>query len=175
MNRLTVRDLFENDIALIISYWGEASPEFLQKMGVDAKKLPSSSKRRESLLQEMSRPDEKKSFHNFIWEIDDTPVGYSTLKRLKYESEADIHLHMWAKEFRAKGYGRELFQRTLQVSFQRFKLNRIICEPSSTNPAPNKLLQSLGHKVVKIYRTIPSDIALEMEVNRYEIRHVGTS
>jgi hypothetical protein len=37
------------------------------------------------------------------------------------------------------------------------------------NPGPNRLLQKLGFTIAKAYRTIPSVINVEHEVNRYEI------
>ena len=58
---------------------------------------------------------------------------------------------------------------SLREFFRRFELRMIACEPSSRNPGPNKLLQRLGFAVARTYRTVPSDINVEHEVNRYEI------
>ncbi|MGZ6479507.1 MAG: hypothetical protein ACXWQE_09410 [Bdellovibrionales bacterium] len=53
--------------------------------------------------------------------------------------------------------------------FKRHGLKKIICQPSARNPGPNALLAALGIPITKTYRTIPSLICYEHEVNRYDL------
>jgi hypothetical protein len=75
---------------------------------------------------------------------------------------------MIEKVSRGKGYGRRLFVMSLKEYFKRHGLEKIICQPSSLNPYPNKMMEALGVKPIKTYRTMPSVICYEHEVNRYE-------
>ena len=53
--------------------------------------------------------------------------------------------------------------------FERFALETIACEPYAENRAPNRLLERLRFDLVKRYRTVPSAIAHEQQVNRWEM------
>jgi RimJ/RimL family protein N-acetyltransferase len=165
---LVVRDLEERDYAHVIDYWGQADPTFLDRMGVDPAKIPTPQARTARFRETARTPDAQKTVMDFVWEVNGEPIGYTTLKRLRYGDESDIHLHMWAPVARGKGYGRELFRASLLEAFRRFSLQKIICEPSAANPAPNGMLRALGARVARTYVTASSDIAREKEVNRYE-------
>jgi [ribosomal protein S5]-alanine N-acetyltransferase len=55
--------------------------------------------------------------------------------------------------------------------FERFDLKKLVCEPFAENPAANRVLEKLGFKFVRRYKTTPTEIAYEQEVNRYELKN----
>ena len=71
---------------------------------------------------------------------------------------------------KASGLGTEFVRRSAAFYFERFNLQKLVCEPWAENPAPNRVLEKLGFAFVRRYRTIPGVIAFEQEVNRYELR-----
>ena len=85
-------------------------------------------------------------------------------------TEAFIHLHLWKSQLRRAGLGTEFVRRSAAFYFERFNLQKLVCEPWAENPAPNRVLEKLGFAFVRRYRTIPGVIAFEQEVNRYELR-----
>jgi RimJ/RimL family protein N-acetyltransferase len=88
-------------------------------------------------------------------------------------NEAFIHLHLWDPKLRKAGLGTEFVRRSAKFFFERFKLRKLLCEPWAENPAPNRVLEKLGFKFVRRYRTVPVAIAFEQEVNRYELEIAG--
>lgn len=166
---LRVRSLEERDFQFILNYWTASLETDLARMGCDAKKFASEDVRRAALAEEIKLSDSDKKVCHLIWEVDGKAIAHTNLKRIQHGTTADIHLHMWSSETRGKGLGGKLFDKSLIEFFRRFKLNTIICEPSSGNPFPNRMLQKMGFKIAKTYVTTPSELALEGEVNRYEI------
>jgi RimJ/RimL family protein N-acetyltransferase len=65
--------------------------------------------------------------------------------------------------------GRVLLARSIDLYFKRFRLETVECEPYAENPAPNRVLTRLGFRWVRRYRTVPSNIAFEQDVNHYEL------
>jgi len=55
----------------------------------------------------------------------------------------------------------------LPFYFRNFKLQELICEPYSLNPAANKTLVKLGFEFIKEYETTPGWINLHQKVRRY--------
>jgi [ribosomal protein S5]-alanine N-acetyltransferase len=71
---------------------------------------------------------------------------------------------------RRAGLGTEFVRRSANFYFERFNLQKLVCEPSAENPAPHRVLEKLGFRFVRQYRTIPGVIAYEQDVNRYELK-----
>jgi len=166
---LSIREVSEHDVPIIDEYWNTRSAEDLERMKLDLTKRPSGSQEIEDIRKNSATPDEQKAWLRLIWEVDGQPVGMTTLRNIKFGDQADLHAHMFSTSNRNQGLGTQFFVRSVIKFSQRFQLKLIICEPASTNPAPNKVLQSLGLKVVKTYRTSPSSASWEHEVNRYEV------
>lgn len=168
MEKLTIRDLQEADISLIDSYWQSLNEDDLKRMCVDSQKRPSSVEFRARLTGLLSVAPTDRVADPLIWEVDGTAIGFANLNAFKRPEQADVHLHMFAKNFRGKGLGRRLFIMSLERYFKRHRLAKIICQPAAANPYPNAMMKALGVAPVKTYRTIPSGLCYEHEVNRYE-------
>lgn len=167
---LNVREAELNDIELIADYWFNSSPEYLQGMGVDLKKMPNRDSFMEMLTIQIGLPYEEKKAMALIWEVDKIPIGHCNVNEIKYGSEACMHLHIWKPEFRKKGMGTTLVKMSVPFFFQKLDLQTLWCEPYALNPAPSKSLERAGFEFVKKYVTIPGSLSFEQEVNRWKLK-----
>jgi len=166
---LSVREMQEEDIDRIISYWMNAAPAFLAGMGVDLAKIPPEEQWRKMLLDQIHQTMAEKQSYCIIWLVDSKPVGHSNVNKIIFGEEAYMHLHMWQSPLRKKGYGAELVRKTLPFFFNRLQLRKIYCEPYALNLAPNKTLERVGFSFLKTYLTTPGWLNFEQEVNRWEL------
>ncbi len=168
-DRLRVRDLSLDDLPLVNGYWASLTPADMERMSLDPDKLPTRYIHVDAFKKSVDVPFRERTSDLLIWELNGQAVGMSSLRNIRYAEYGEIHLHMIESQCRRSGYGRRFFALSLQEYFQRFELKLIVCEPSSQNPGPNRLLQKLGLTIAKTYRTVPSSINRDHEVNRYEI------
>lgn len=169
MPNLFIRNMNNSDIDLIVSYWNQCREVDFLRMGVDKNKFPSAEKFAEKLASTYQLPSTQTRFCYRLWMIDDKTVGYSVLKNIKENIIADIHLHLFKSEFRGQGYGKTLFCLSVMDFYRAFNLKLILCEPSSSNPMPNRMLEKIGFEKWKTYISTPADVALTTEVNSYLI------
>jgi RimJ/RimL family protein N-acetyltransferase len=69
--------------------------------------------------------------------------------------------------------GTAFLSRSIEMYFERFALKVLASEPYAENAAPKRALSRLGFRLVRRYRTIPTGMAFEQEVNRYEVTREG--
>ncbi len=162
---VSVRELKESDIPLIINYWYNADDTFLIKMGVDINKIPSEKVWKSMLVEQMAQPYNNKKSYYIIWEFDGKPAGHSHVNKIIFGREAYMHFHLWNHESRKLGYGTELVKMTLPSFFENLKLKYLYCEPYALNPSPNKALNKIGFEFIKEYITIPGFLNVEQKVN----------
>lgn len=167
--KISVRELTEDDIGFIANYWLNSDQDFLIGMGVDLEKLPSEKDLREMLMTQIHLPDTKRSSLALILDIDGRPSGHCNVNGISYGEEATMHLHIWNAAGRRKGIGTRMVLAALPVFFDRLKLQTIWCEPYAENPAPNRTLAKAGFEFVKKHRTVPGSLNFEQEVNRYKL------
>ena len=98
--KFEVRSLVANDIPHIVNYWLKASSEDLIRMGADASKLSSPDQLKQSLMNMLEQSFEKIRVCYVIWLVNDTPIGFSSLKNIQFEESGEIHLHMWRAAMR---------------------------------------------------------------------------
>jgi len=169
MSGFAVRPLESGDIPHIIDYWVNASPEHLLAMGADASKIPARAAWQTNLEKILATPEREATTFYLVWLVDGRPIGFNSLKNIKYGESGEMHLHLWEESSRGKGYGGVLFCLAATKFFQCFKLRTIICEPSASNPAPNRMLQRIGFPLILTHTASTSELSLECEVNRYAI------
>jgi RimJ/RimL family protein N-acetyltransferase len=168
---LSVREIKQSDIDLIIQYWLEADPAFLQSMGVDISKMPAREQWVTLLTEQLSQSYKEKQSYCIIWLADDKPVGHSNVNKIVFGQEAYMHLHLWKPDMRHKGMGTALVKMTLHYFFKNLQLKRLYCEPYALNPSPNKTLKKAGFTWIKEYQTIPGWLNFEQVVNLWEITY----
>lgn len=166
---ITVREIQLKDIDLIADYWLKSEPDFLVKMGVDLKKLPSRNGLKKMLTEQINQVITAKKSYALIWELNGKQIGHSNVNGIQYGEEATMHLHLWQQTDRQKGLGTEFVLKTLPFYFHKLNLKKIICLPFAQNPAPNKTLEKIGFEFVKKYKTIPGSLNFEQEVNQWEL------
>ncbi len=168
--RLTVRP-FESPLEYrrMIDYFLGGDDSFLLGMGVDRAKLPEREVWLQAALIDHERSDHAKTRFYVAWLCGVEQVGHSSISHLQPHEVAHVHLHLWRPQLRRSGLGARFLARSLDFYFARFGLESIVSEPFAGNPAPNRVLKKLGFRFLKRYRTVPSGIASEQEVNRWEI------
>jgi RimJ/RimL family protein N-acetyltransferase len=166
---LTVREMAESDIELITRYWTTVPADYLTAMGVDINKMPSPGQWPVLLSEQLSQPYHQKQSYCIIWLLNGKPVGHCNVNKIKCGVGAYMHLHIWYREFRKKGYGFEFLKLTVPYFFMNLALKNLYCEPLALNPAPNKTLQKLGFTYEKNYITIPGYLNFEQEVSRWKL------
>jgi [ribosomal protein S5]-alanine N-acetyltransferase len=169
MMHLNVREITLNDIQLIADYWLLSPPEYLQGMGIDLTKMPDRNWFTSMLTEQINTPYKDKKALAVIWEIDGEPIGHSNVNDIVFGQHAFMHLHMWKSSIRKQGLGTQLVQKSLKIYFEKLQLNEVFCEPYAHNPAPNNALPKIGFSFVKQYRTNPSYLTFEQEVNQWKI------
>lgn len=166
---IRVREIQLKDIDLIADYWLKSDSSFLVQMGVDLNKLPTRNGLREMLTKQINQSFTNKKSYALIWELNGKPIGHSNVNGIEYGKEATMHLHLWRSTNRKKGIGTELVKKSLSFYFENLKIEKLICEPSALNLAPNKTLKKIGFKFVMKHTTIPGPLNFEQEVNRWEL------
>ncbi len=169
-NKISAREIQEQDIEPIINYWLNASDEFMTGMGVDLTKMPTREQWRNFLHEQLSQSYKEKKSYCIVWLLNDQPVGHSNISKIIFGKEAFMHLHLWNKDTRQKGLGTDLVKKTLPYYFNNMELQTLYCEPYALNPPPNKTLKRVGFDLVKAYTCIPGWLNFEQEVNLWEMK-----
>jgi len=160
----------------MVDYFLGADTAFLEAMGVDRRKLPARHEWIESALLDLGRAAHEKDRHYLAWLHDGTPVGHSSINKIKVGDEAFIHMHLWVGHLRQAGLGTRFFVASAARFMREFRLKRLYCEPYAENPAPNHVARKAGFRFIRRYRTIPGPINFEQDVNQYVLEGppVGT-
>lgn len=153
----------------MLDYFLDADESFLKGMMIDKSKLPEREAWLARILADQKNPDEKKARFYLAWIFDNRHVGHCSINDIKIGEDTIIHLHLYDQSLRKSGIGSEFFKRSINFYFDHFNFKKIICEPFYGNPAPNRVLTKMGFTLVRRYKTIPTPISFEQEVNRYEI------
>lgn len=153
----------------MIDYFVGGDEPFLRGMGVDPALLPTRAAWLEACMTDHRRPDAEKERFYLAWRHDAELVGHSSISHIEPGRVAHIHLHLWVPERRRRGLGTAFVAASMDLYFERFGLKTIASEPYADNLAPNRALERLGFSHVKRYRTVPSSIAREQDVHRWEI------
>jgi RimJ/RimL family protein N-acetyltransferase len=166
---LSIRPMARTDVPYIVDYWCRASPGDLERMGVDASKIPRPEAFRAQLENLAGGPGTQARSFYLIWLADGRPVGYSSLKNIVRGRRAEMHLHMWDAPSRGRGYGATLFCRSALDFFARFRPREMVCEPSAKNPMPNAMLRRVGFRLLGSRVGASSELSQVCELHTYAI------
>jgi RimJ/RimL family protein N-acetyltransferase len=166
---LTVREMTASETGIIIDYFQNATPEFLETLGVDPTRFPPENFWRERMLGQIDLPVERRAAVLAVWLSDGRPVGFSTADKIRFGEQANMHLHVTESERRNTGIGAACVHLTVDLYFERLKLKRLFCEPYAFNAAPNRTLQKAGFKYLKTYMTVPGPLNFHQAVNRWVV------
>lgn len=167
--KLEVRVMTLNEVGLIIDYFHLASAEHLENLGVDPTRIPDQKTWYKLCEHDFSQLIEKRRNLAVIWELEGKPIGFSTADKIKYGSEAYMHLHVAEPSLRRKGFGSECVRKSVDIYFDTLRLDRLYCEPNAFNIGPNRTLQKAGFKYVKTHNTVPGPLNFHQSVTRWVI------
>jgi len=169
-DRIEVRPFeHESEYRRMIDYFLDGGEEFQRGMGVDPARLPSKQDWLQASLAERRLPEVERHRFFLAWLRNGELVGHSSLSHIRHGREGHIHLHLWRSDLRRGGLGSRFFQLSVQFFFDRFELQQLVCEPYAGNAAPNRTVARLGFRLVRTYRTVPTELAAEQDVSRYEL------
>lgn len=169
MHQLSVRAIEKKDVNLLIDYWMNASPEYLEGMGAIPSEIPDREDFTAMLMNQIATPLEEKPSYATIWLLNGEAIGHCNVNNIEFGNHAYMHLHLWYPEKRKKGMGTGLVKLSVAHFFNHLKLKTIFSEPYALNLAPHKTLQKAGFTFIKKYTTIPGSMNFEQEVNRWKI------
>jgi RimJ/RimL family protein N-acetyltransferase len=164
---LTVREMTLAETEIIIDYFHDSTPEYLEMLGVDPTRLPPPEAWRERFARECALPVEKRNALWVIWLSDDRAIGFSTSDKIVHGERANMHLHVTEPDLRNQGVGVECVRRSVDIYFERLRLKRLFCEPSAFNVAPNRALQKAGFRYLKTHMTVPGPFNFHQAVTRW--------
>jgi RimJ/RimL family protein N-acetyltransferase len=156
-----------DEVDLIIDYFHRASPEHLELLGVDPTRLPAPEAWRERYARDLAQPIERRRSLLVLWRSGDTPIGFSTADKIAFGEEAYMHLHILDPAQRRAGLGALCVARTARLYMATLQLQRLFCEPSAFNVAPNRTLQRAGFRYVKTHMTVPGPLNYHQAVTRW--------
>ncbi|MCE3268378.1 MAG: hypothetical protein K0R49_630 [Burkholderiales bacterium] len=169
MADLSLRALCQEDIPHVVNYWFNKTDAELFQAGVDKNKMGTREAWAEMLENILHTPLENAHSWYLIWQINNQPIGYSTLRNISKNNLADIHLHIWESSTRGKGYGARLFAMSVVEFYKLFNFKLMLCEPNAQNPSPNKVLRKIGFQKWRSMLGAPVSICLSYEMNSYII------
>jgi RimJ/RimL family protein N-acetyltransferase len=155
------------DVEFRIRYFHEASDQYLTSLGVDRKLLPNPATWRAFHERDCELPPAERENYALLWELDDHPVGFSSLDRIVFGAQAFMHLHIVDESSRRRGLGTEFVKKSADVYFQIFDLERLYCEPNALNVAPNRTLQRAGFTYLFSHETVPGPINFRQVTTRW--------
>lgn len=164
-----VREGTAEDMKWVVAYFHDSSKDFLTLLGADIDLLPSREAWLAALLGDLQRPLPDREKFYVVWEVDGVAVGHSNLSDIEYGRVANMHLHLWKPAHRRRGVGRRLVRSSIDLYFDRFELETLLCEPHAKNEAPNRTLPHAGFRFVERYFGVPGTINFPQDINRWEL------
>jgi RimJ/RimL family protein N-acetyltransferase len=170
---LIIREMAESEVGLIIDYFHASSPEHLELIGVDPKRLPKREAWRAYYEQVFQQPLERRETLLLTWLNDERPFGFSSADKIAFGHQAHMHLHVTLPDHRRRGLGVEAVRRSVELYFTQLRLKRLFCEPHAFNPAPNRTLPSAGFTYLNTHVTVPGPLNFRQPVARWVITRPG--
>ena len=158
-----------SELQRVVNYFHDANDAALLAMGVDRARLPTRDDWLRRIVFETEREPPDQNLCYVIWRCDGRSVGHSSMNKIIHGEEGYVHLHVWDRDDRQRGFGATFMQASIDLYIQRFALKRVISEPYAENPGPNQVFARIGFSHVKRYRTTPGEINFEQDVNRWQL------
>lgn len=166
---IAVREMRLEEVDAVIDYFHNATPEYLELLGVDPTRLPARAQWKQLYEYDYAQPRERRKSLVVLWQFDGANLGFSSVDKIKYGEEAHMHLHVFNSQNRRVGYGAMCVRRSVEVYFELLALKRVICEPNAFNAAPNRTLQKAGFRYVKTHMTVPGPLNFHQAVTQWVI------
>ena len=149
LEKLSIRGLNLSDIPHILAYWRDVTKEDLIRMGELDRPDESETQKFLSYFCNNKHSIEEVGEDILIWEINNFAIAYCTLKQFKIPDYGQMHLHMWEKDKRGKGYGAVLFCLSALHFQKKYSIHNLYCAPKWDNPFPNRMLSKIGFPITE--------------------------
>jgi RimJ/RimL family protein N-acetyltransferase len=176
LDAVSVRDVRESDIPMILNYWFRSPPGYLEEMGVDPAKMPTEAGM-EKMLRE--KVDENKKLPSsklsaVIICYDGQAIGMHTINQLVEGDHGIFHAHICNPEFRRRGLGMLSYPKACRIFIDRFNLKRIVFKTPVGNIGPIRVkeklgIRQIGEEVIGFGITKDNTPAKVFELTREEI------
>lgn len=134
---VSLRNITEADIPLLLNYWFHSPSGFIEGMGVDFKKMPTESEMKQTYLNrlaEMKINSEIKPA-GVIITYDGKAIGMHSVVPFVEGDYGIFHAHIFNPDFRRKGLGMISYPKGCRLFMERFNLNKIIFKTPVQNTA----------------------------------------
>jgi RimJ/RimL family protein N-acetyltransferase len=167
---LQVREMTLPETDLIVDYFlRRSTPEHLDMLGIDPARLPRPAVWQQGFRREYELPIEERTGLFLIWLCGATPVGFSSCDTILFGESAYMHLHVTEPQRRRQGIGTACVRDSVNIYFDRLRLERLFCQPNAFNVGPNRTLQKAGFRYLETYMTTPGPINRHQAVTRWVI------
>lgn len=170
-HRLEARPMRPDEAPRVVDYFLGLDDADIERMAIVGRsRLPARDDWIAALRRHIATPDAEATASYTTWLVDGAAVGFSSLKDLRVGGDARMHLHMWSAPHRGKGHGAALFCMTALQGFERFRLQRVVCEPRAGNVMPNRMLAKAGFPLLRSYDGTSSELSVRTRLNQYDVR-----
>ena len=143
---ISLRDISEQDIPLVLNYWYRSPPGYIESMGVDPAKLPSETLMekglRDKCRQNLELLTSKSSALVILYK--GQPIGVHTLFPVTEGDSGIFHAHIWNPDLRRRGLAMHTYPMACQRFMRRFNLKRILFKTPAQNIGAIRVKQKLG-------------------------------
>lgn len=145
-NDVSLRDLAEGDVPLLMDYWYRSPPGYVEAMGVDPTKLePEETMRKRLIERARSMKDQPQSKSPALCVLyQGEPIGVHVVNPVTEGESAVFHAHFWKRDLRGKGIGTVSYALASRLFMERFNLKEIYFKTPAQNTASIRVKEKLG-------------------------------
>lgn len=125
--KMMIKTLPQNQFEKLVDYFLNLSPEDVSRMCVDKSSLLNRDAWIQFLINDSHKNLEDRQLYYLGWYLDDQLIGHSGVNKIAYGVEACVHLHIWQPELRRQGLGKAYLWKAMQIYFEKFELQKMIC------------------------------------------------
>jgi RimJ/RimL family protein N-acetyltransferase len=147
---VSVRDLSEADIPLVLDYWFRSPAGFIESLGADPTKLSAEAVFADSLRQRVRKNEglARSQLSSLAILHDGEFVGFHNLNPLVEGDFGVFHAHISRPEFRRRGVAECSYPLACRVFLQRFDLKRILFKTPVQNVGAIRVKEKLGIRCI---------------------------
>lgn len=143
---ISVRDLTEADIPMVLGYWFHSPPGFIEGMGVDLAKMPTEPIMEKNLREKVAanRSLSASKLNALVIMHGQTPIGLHTINPLIEGDYGIFHAHIIDPKFRGRGIGLQSYPKACRIFLERFDLKKIVFKTPLRNVGAIRVKEKLG-------------------------------
>ena len=174
---ISLRDLSEDDIPLVVRYWFHSPPGFIESMGVDFAKMPKEPDMERSLREKvlLNRALPTSKLNALAIRYQNETIGFHTVNPFIEGDHGIFHAHLLKTELRGRGLGVITYPKACGVFLERFDLKRILFKTPVQNTGAIRVKEKLrirciGEEIISFSVYKDGTKAKVFELTRAEAR-----